>query len=301
MFSVTNTKKIWFSISVVLFVVSVGVILTWGFQLGIDFTGGSLMEEHYTGASIDIPVIVSAVKTVTGEDPTVQPLGTAGAIIRTKFIDEKPHQEILKKIRAQLPKGGEIREERFETIGPTVSAELVSRAKWSIIAVMVAIVLYIAWAFRQVSQPLKSWVYGVVAVIALFHDVFIPAGIFAALGHFAHYEVDTLFVTALLTILGFSVHDTIVTFDRVREHLKQKAKEDFALLVDKSVRETLRRSVFTSLTVLLVLVPVYFLSVESIKHFTLTLMIGVVAGTYSSIFIACPLLVVWNNLAHKRA
>ncbi|MCX6780707.1 MAG: protein translocase subunit SecF, partial [Candidatus Magasanikbacteria bacterium] len=134
-------------------------------------------------------------------------------------------------------------------------------------------------------------------VVALLHDVFIPAGIFAALGHFYNYEVDTLFVTALLTILGFSVHDTIVTFDRVREHLKGSPKADFSALVDQSISETIGRSINTSMTVLLVLLAVYFFGGESVKQFNLVLIIGVIFGTYSSIFIACPLLVVWNKLA----
>lgn len=279
---------------------SIAAVAVWGFKLGIDFTGGSLMEVTVSAARPTQEVITSSfVAVLKGEKPHVQPTGEKGYIIRTPFIDEATHQQLLGTLK-KIPDVGEVTEKRFETIGPTISSELKQKAVWSIFAVLGAIILYIAWAFRQVSHPLSSWVYGIVAVIALLHDVFIPAGIFAVLGHTIGYEVDTLFVTAILTILGFSVHDTIVTFDRVREHLKRTPKMDFTQLVEQSVRETFRRSINTSLTVLLVLVPVFALGGNSIRPFTLTLILGVIFGTYSSICIACPLLVVWNDVARRR-
>lgn len=296
MFSVIKTKKIWFGLSAILFAVSLTAVAVWGFKLGIDFTGGALMEVHLSGTRPDVSVMSDAVGKVLNEPSHVQPLGDRAYIIRTKFIDEATHQKILVEFK-KIPNVGDIREERFETIGPTVSSELQRRAMWSIVMVLGAIVLYIAWAFRQVSHPLPSWKFGVVAVVALLHDVIIPAGVFAVLGHYLGYEVDTLFVTALLTILGFSVHDTIVTFDRVREHLRLTPKADFSELVDQSVSETIGRSINTSMTVLLVLLAVYFFGGASISQFTLVLILGVIFGTYSSIFIACPLLVVWNKLA----
>lgn len=298
MFSVVKTQKIWFSVSGVLFLLSVAAVAIWGFKLGIDFTGGSLIEFDTTNTRVEAVKVVEAVEKVIAEKPQVQPLGTKSYIVRMKFVDEAKHQEVLAAIK-KIDNIGDVHEERFETIGPTVSSELQSRAIWSIFAVLGAIIIYIAWAFRQVSYPLAAWKFGVVAVVALLHDVFIPAGVFAVLGHFKGYEVDTLFVTAMLTILGFSVHDTIVTFDRVREHLAKTPKAEFAGLVDMSVRETLGRSINTSLTVLLVLVAVYLFGGESVKQFNLVLILGVLAGTYSSIFIACPLLVVWNKLARE--
>ncbi len=300
MFSVVKTKKIWFSVSGILFGLSILAVVVWGFKLGIDFTGGSLVEFSVTGNRAEATIIADALQPVLNDKPQVQSLGETSYIVRTKFIDEAKHQEMLSAIK-KIPKMGEIHEARFETIGPTVSSELQRRAVWSIFMVLAAIIIYIAWAFRQVSFPLPSWKFGIVAVVALLHDIFIPAGVFAFLGHVANYEVDTLFVTAMMTILGFSVHDTIVTFDRVREHLKFTPKADFPELVDKSVRETFGRSINTSFTVLLVLLAVYFFGGESVKHFNLVLIIGVVAGTYSSIFIACPLLVVWNKLARNTA
>jgi len=298
MFSVVKTQKIWFSVSGVLFLLSVAAVATWGFKLGIDFTGGSLIEFEAAGTRVESIKVAEAVEPVIAEKPQVQQLGSKSYIVRMKFVDEAKHQEVLAAIK-KIADIGDVREERFETIGPTVSSELQSRAIWSIFAVLGAIIVYIAWAFRQVSYPLAAWKFGVVAVVALLHDVFIPAGVFAVLGHFKGYEVDTLFVTAMLTILGFSVHDTIVTFDRVREHLAKTPKAEFAGLVDMSVRETLGRSINTSLTVMLVLVAVYLFGGESVKQFNLVLILGVLAGTYSSIFIACPLLVVWNKLARE--
>lgn len=299
MFSVTRTKMVWFTLSGCFFAISIAAMIVWGFKYGIDFTGGSLLEEQFAVRRPDTAVIQQVVARSVPDEIQAQAVGDTGVIIKMKFIDEATHQKIVSALTA-LPDGKNMIEKRFETIGPTVSSELKSRAEWSIVAVLVAIIVYIAWAFRQVSHPLPSWKFGVVAVLALMHDVFIPAGAFAILGHFKGYEVDTLFVTALLTILGFSVHDTIVAFDRVREHLKRTPKAAFEDLVDRSVRETMRRSINTSLTVLIVLIPVYFFSAESIKHFTLTLILGVIFGTYSSIFIACPLLVVWNRIAKSK-
>ncbi len=298
MFSVIKTRKIWFTLSGLLFALCVAAVAMWGFKLGIDFTGGSLIEFEATGTRVEALIVVDALQPVLGEKPHVQQLGAKSYIVRMKFIDEPKHQEVLAALK-KIPTIGEVREERFETVGPTVSSELQRRAVWSIFMVLGAIIIYIAWAFRQISYPLTAWKFGVVAIVALLHDVFITAGVFAALGHFAGYEVDTLFVTAMLTVLGFSVHDTIVTFDRVREHLVQTPKADFDTLVDKSVSETIGRSINTSITTLIVLVAVYLFGGESVKQFNLVLIIGVVAGTYSSIFIACPLLVVWNKLARQ--
>ncbi len=193
-------------------------------------------------------------------------------------------------------------EERFESIGPVIGEELKQKSVYAMIAVLLGIIFYIAWAFRKVSEPVSSWKYGVTAVIALAHDVLIPAGVFAILGYVAQVEVDILFVTALLTILGFSVNDTIVVFDRTRENLsRDHHKHDFDWIVNKSVTETIRRSLFTSLTTFVVLLSVYLYGGASIKQFILALLIGVVVGTYSSIFLASPLLVVWEHFSRRRS
>ncbi len=194
-----------------------------------------------------------------------------------------------------------VSELRFESIGPTIGQELKNKAITAILAVLVAIVLYIAWAFRKVSEPVSSWKYGIIAIVALAHDVIIPTGIFAVLGRIYGIEIDILFVTALLTILGYSVNDTIVVFDKTRENLaRDHRKHNFDWIVDKSINETLRRSLFTSLTTFLVLLAIYLFGGDSIKNFVLTLMIGIIAGTYSSIFLASPLLVAWERLSKNR-
>ncbi|MEK7123650.1 MAG: protein translocase subunit SecF, partial [Patescibacteria group bacterium] len=220
-----------------------------------------------------------------------------GAILRFKEIDEAIHQKVVSTINEKW----QMEEKRFESIGPTIGAELKRKAIFAIILAAALIILYIAWAFRKVSWPVSSWKYGVCAILALIHDVTIPTGVFSLLGHYRGVEVDGLFITALLTILGFSVHDTIVVFDRVRENLKNAPKERFEDTVSASVNQTIGRSINTSLTVLLVLSAIYFFGGETIKNFALALILGVSAGTYSSIFIASPLLVSWHLLSQKRA
>ena len=190
-------------------------------------------------------------------------------------------------------------ERRFSSIGPTIGAELKQKSLRAIALVLLGISLYIAWAFRQVSKPLNSWRYGVATLIALFHDLIIPLGLFSYLGHFYNVEIGTNFIVALLVVLGFSVHDTIVVFDRIRENLKRYSL-DFENLVNQSVNETLVRSINTSLTVLLTLAALYFFGSESLKYFILALIVGIFSGTYSSIFIASPILVSWFNFLNKK-
>lgn len=235
------------------------------------------------------------------EKVQVTPAGERGLILKMKTIDEPTHQKVLAALRELDKTAGDdaLTEKKFEAIGPTISAELKKKSFLAIFFVLFAIIIYIAFAFRKVSKPVSSWKYGVSAVLALTHDVIIPCGVFAVLGHFYGVEVDTLFVTALLTVLGFSVHDTIVVFDRVRENLIKFPRESFEEVINRSVNQTAVRSVNTSLTVLLVLLATFFFGGESVKYFVLTLIIGVIFGTYSSIFVASPLLVMWNRLNKK--
>jgi preprotein translocase subunit SecF len=194
---------------------------------------------------------------------------------------------------------GEVQEKSFESVGPTLGKELQTKAVWSIFVVLLAIISYIAFAFRKVSYPVASWKYGVCAIIALAHDVFVPLGLFAFLGHFANVEVGSTFVAAMLTILGFSVHDTIVVFDRTRENLF-KYRDTLENITNRSVNETLARSITTTLTAVLALVAVYLFGGESVKYFSLVLIVGLISGAYSSIFIASPLLVAWHNWSKKK-
>ncbi|MBI2023816.1 protein translocase subunit SecF [Candidatus Giovannonibacteria bacterium] len=292
-----RARKFSYALSIILILASFVSLSLYRLKLGIDFTGGSLIEIQYDGARPDINLIHNKIGALNFGQAIIQPTGDSGVSIKTRELSTEERQGVIAEVSAL----GSVRDASVNTIGPTIGKELRDRSILAIILVLVAIILYVSWAFRKVSKPVSSWFYGIFAVVALFHDVFIPLGVFSLLGKFKGVEIDTLFVTAILTVLGFSVHDTIVVFDRVRENLRLPHKETFEETVGKSLNQTLTRSVNTSLTVLIVLVALYFLGAETTKYFALTLIIGIVAGTYSSIFIASPLLVTWNNFREKRA
>ncbi len=322
--NIIGNKSIFLFFSGALVLASFIMIGVWGLRLGIDFTGGSFLAVSFAplevspdAASRQVGTRSDRVGLLTGfadarpsaeamrdamsglglGSVAVELAGDRDAFLRFRSVDEAGHQAIVRALAGP----GAVQEKQFTTIGPTIGKELKNRALIALALALALIVLYITWAFRHVSRPLSSWKYGSVAVaVALFHDIIIPTGAFALLGRFAGVEVDALFVTALLTILGFSVHDTIVVFDRTRENLRNlKKPEPFDETVNRSVNETLARSVFTSLTVLLVLAAIFFLGGASTKYFALTLIIGVLFGTYSSIFVASPLLVMWYAVAKK--
>lgn len=291
-------RKIWFFLSGLLVILSFIFLALWGLPLGIDFTGGSLLEVSYKEGK---PAKDSMEKSIldSGIDTTVliQENGENGYIIRMRTLNEEEHQTIYKKLSEQ---NKSISEERFDSIGPVIGQELKNKAVYSIFIVLIGIVIYVAWAFRKVSGTVPSWKYGVIAIIALFHDIIITIGVFSILGHYIGYEADLAFVAALLTILGYSVNDTIVVFDRIRENtLKQGTHFDFAKTVDTSVNQTIVRSINTSFTTLIALVAVYFFGGASISYFILTLMVGITIGTYSSICIASPLLVIAYRIGKK--
>ncbi|KKR03138.1 MAG: Protein translocase subunit SecF [Parcubacteria group bacterium GW2011_GWF2_39_13b] len=291
--NIIKYRTIYFSFSAILFIASIIFLSIWGLKLGNDFTGGSLLEVNFSGEMPSNQAIKDKLVSLNLGDINIQPSENQSVILRLKDVDEQVHQDILKVL-------GSVEEKRFETIGPVVGQELKTRALYAIALTLLAIVLYIAWAFRKVSRPIASWKYGVATLIALMHDVIIPVGFFAALGHFYGIEVGLLFVTAVLTILGFSVHDTIVVFDRIRENLRKGGSKNFEETVDKSINQTLTRSINTSLTVVLTLLAVYFFGGQTIKYFTLALLIGVIFGTYSSIFIASPVLVAWEKRSRRK-
>ena len=222
-------------------------------------------------------------------------------IVKTRFLSEEEHQQLLDILRTNYEQGEQkVLEQRFETIGPSVSAQLKQRSMKAVVVVCIAIIIFIAYSFRKVSKPIASWKYGIIAVIALIHDVTITAGVFAFLGRFMNVEVDIPFVVALLTILGYSVNDTIVVFDRVRENLIRRNAEHFDETINFAVNETMARSINTTLTTLFPLATLFFFGGETIKYFSLALWIGIFLGAYSSIFVASPLLVTWNKFASRR-
>ena len=298
MYKIIQKRNWWYSISGVLVGLSVISLLLWGLRLGLDFTGGSLMEISYSQSRPSLDQMQQAFVELDLKDAKIQPSGDKDFILRFADVNEERHQIILQKLRSITVEGADnnsLTENRFESIGPVVGNELKTKAIQAIILGLICILLYIAYAFRKVSRPVESWKYGLSAIIALFHDILIVAGVFSILGHFANVEIDSLFVTALLTILGFSVHDTIVTFDRIRENLfKSRNYDNFEDIVNSSVNETIIRSINTSLSTMLALLAVYIFGGASTKFFILALIIGVTVGTYSSIFIASPLLL-WLN------
>lgn len=296
MLNIIQKKKIWYSFSGLLLVVSILSLSLWGLKFGLDFTGGTLMEVSFTNSRPEVSKLNDELAKLNLGSVSIQPAGEKDVIFRLRDINEENHQQILTSLKTL---GGELTELRFESVGPVIGSELKKRALWAVIIACLFIVSYIAWAFRKVSRPVASWKYGLSAVAALAHDVLITVGAFSLLGHFMGVEIDALFVSAILTVLGFSVHDTIVVFDRTRENLFRGASSDFTSTVNKSVNDTITRSINTSLTVLLVLSALFFLGGETIKYFALTLMIGITVGTYSSIFIASPLLVDWYNWGMK--
>ena len=299
--NVIRYKHLFLGFSGVLVIVSIAALVLWGLRPGIDFTGGSFMEAEFSGARPAAEEIRAALEPLDIGTIILQPTGNAGVILRFRHVDEQMHQEILQALKAMPGNDKGIAEKRFDAIGPTIGAELRARALWAIVLTIAVIVLYVAWAFRRISKPVASWKYGAVTIVALVHDLAVPAVAFAAFGHFWGTEIDVLFITALLTILGFSVHDTIVVFDRIRENLRKLRKgESYAETVNRSINETFVRSVLTSCTVLLVLAIVFFLGGASTRDFTLALIIGITMGTYSSIFVASPLLVLWEDLTKKR-
>jgi preprotein translocase subunit SecF len=295
MYKIIQNRKIWLSISAVLVTLSIVFIAVFGLNLGIDFTGGSLLEIKFLSERPQIDELKSTLSELNLEgEIVVQPSEEQNMLIRFQSIEESVHIEIVNKLNEVYPEN--IQEERFESIGASIGSELKEKAIYSMLIVLLAIVLYVAWAFRKVSWPVKSWKYGIIAIIALFHDVIIVVGIFALLGRFLGLEVGLPFVAALLTILGYSVNDSIVVFDRIRENLGRVAKTNFEGIVNRSVNETITRSINTSLTTLIVLLTIFLFGGASIKFFVLALAIGVLSGTYSSIFLASPLLVVWEKL-----
>ena len=295
---IINNRKIFYVISIILIVASFAALVFWGLKPGIDFTGGTLIEVSYPDGRPDQADITSILKDLDSS-VSARPAGEDSYIIRMKAINQNERVVIMNALNFNGTR--EVVEKTFDSIGPVLGVEALRKAVVSVILVIVGIVMFITFAFRKVSEPLSSWKYGIVAIVALIHDVIIPVGVFAILGHYLGYEVDTLFVTALLVILGFSVHDTIVGFDRVRENLSRlKRGKSFAEVVGESISQTFTRSINTSLTTLIALLVLYIFGGPATQHFSLALIIGIAAGTYSSIFVGSPLLVTIERWRRNR-
>jgi len=291
---IARYRKIFYIISALIIVSCFFTVFKKGLSLGIDFTGGALLEVEYIGNAPDISFLRENIEKAGFSSFRLQPTGERGIILRTSVLTEGEHQDILGILKAG--DDYEIIEKRFDSIGPVIGGELKRKALVSIILVVLFIILFIAFAFRGVSRPVSSWRYGFVAVAALIHDVLVPVGVFAFIGA----EVDVLFVTALLAILGYSVNDTIIIFDRIRENIKLKVSNDFEETVGISLRQTMTRSINTSLTTLIVLAFLYFLGGDATKMFSLALGVGIITGTYSSIFLAGPFLITIQKFQNRK-
>lgn len=285
--NIIGNRKIFLTISGFLVAGSIAAVLVFGFRPGIDFKGGTLWQLKIEQTNIDTVKNFFA-NDLNLKDAAVYPAENSSFMIRLAHISEEQHQSFLSTIKNKFGSADEL---SFQDIGPAVGQELENRALWAIGLVILGISLYVAFAFRKVSYPVKSWKYGVGTLISLFHDVAIPAGLMAILGKLSGVEIDTNFVVSLLVVMGFSVHDTIVVFDRIRENLLlQHGRFDLATVINTSVNQTFARSVNTSLTLILVLLALLFFGPLTLHYFILTLLVGVFFGTYSSIFIASPLL-----------
>ena len=292
-------KKIFLGLSVFLVLLSLSSLFIFGVKVGIDFKGGALTEVTYKTERPEQLFLNQKLESLNFGSMLLQPTGELGYIVKSRDLNEAEHNLLLKSL--SLDGKNSLTEVSFNSIGPSVGRELTKKAIVAMILVSLAIILFIAFAFRKVSRPVSSWKYGFIAIVTLLHDVIIPAGLFVMLSHYYGAEMDTLFVVAVLTILGLSVSDTIVIFDRIRENLKNVSgvnKINFSEIVGHSVEQSYVRSISTSLTVILVLLALVFFGPVTTKYFALMLTAGMFFGTYSSIFLASPLLVLieeWQN------
>ena len=308
MFIVKN-RRIFYTVSIALILTSITALFVWGLSFGIDFKGGSSLEFQYTVSRPSVDVVKAEIDNLNFE-PTIKgiytllPTGDKGYTLNLRTLTEPERSALVSAIASNSANSVEIK--KFNSVGPTLGREAAIKSLISIILVIFCIVLFLTFAFRKVSEPVSSWKYGIISIVALSHDVIIPTGVFAILNHFYHgFEVDALFVTAILVILGFSIHDTIVVFDRVRENLRNnhgiKNPKTFEEIVGASISQTFIRSINTSLTTLLAILVVFLVGPVATKNFALTLLVGIFFGTYSSIFIGSNLLVTVEKWQQKKA
>ena len=293
-FDFLKPAKYFFIISSIATIVSIVLFFYPGPRLSIEFTGGTRMELKAASEVTTENVVMAFSSFRNGElAPTVNKLQSGNYLVRMKGIDDETHRALLANLKTSLKNAEEV---QYTTIGPTVGHTLKVRALYAVFAASAGIILYLTFAFRKIPRRYSPWKFGVVAVLTLLHDVMVTVGIFVILSYHTTFEADTLFVTALLTVLGYSVNDTIIVFDRIRDNLfLEEKKEEFAIVANRSVNQTWKRSCYTSGSTLIMLFSLFLLGSASIKWFILTLIVGIILGTYSSIFVATPLLVYWNK------
>ncbi len=297
MFNFTKYSKIYYIFSGVLIAASIASLVLFGLKFGIEFTGGSNMEIEFQDKRPANDKVLKQLSELSLGEVILQPIGEKNLVLRFKQVDEATHQQIILKLNELSP----LQEKSFQYIGPSVGRELRNKTLIAIALALLAITAYIAFAFRKVSRPVASWKYSLTSLFALCHDILIPLGVFSVLGRFYNAEITIPIIAALLTILGFSIHDTIVIFDRIRENILKRGMGLFNEVVDWSLNQTLGRSISTVATTLLAMVSIFFFGGETLKYFSLALIIGITSGAYSSIFIASPLLVTWQKWSERRA
>jgi len=294
MINIVKHRYLYFAISLIVILPGIAALMVWGLPAGIDFSGGSLLEIRFNSALPETEPVLDTLSGFGFSDAKIQTAGSDKLIIRTKVMDEGTLASVLTEIETEFK--ADIELDRFESVGPSIGKEVALRAAGAVGLAALGILLYITYAFRGVKHAFR---YGVAAILAMLHDVVLVLGVEAMLGHFLGWEADSLFLTALLTIIGFSVHDSIVVFDRIRENERIYRKKPYETIVNMSIVQTLARSINTQLTVMFTLLSLVIFGGSTIRHFVLILLIGVFSGTYSSIFNASPILVVWENKEWK--
>lgn len=292
---IVKHRKIFLSVSVLLVAVALISIFSFGINPGTDFKGGTVYEVEFTGPRPDLATLRPGLDQLGFGQVSIQFVGDQGLLLKTKTIDQTQKQLITD----QLNKSGTFIEKRFSSIGPAVGQELMKKGMIAIALVILIVILFISLAFNKVSYLVSSWKYGVVTIIALLHDIILPSGIVAYLGYSQGFEADALFLTALLTIMALSVNDTIVIFDRIRENVKNHIGQNFEETVGISLSQSFVRSINTSLTIILTLLALYLFGADSTRNFAMIMAFGIFFGTYSSIFVAAPLLVTWEKWTKK--
>jgi preprotein translocase subunit SecF len=292
--NIVSLRYVWYALSAILIAGSLFAFATFGLKQGVDFTGGSLISVRFEQRPQPMEV-ASALEGKDFGEVVVQVVGETDLNIRTKTLTNDEHASLTS---ALTEKFGAVQELRYDAIGPAVGAELREKSWKALLMVFVGILAYIAYTFRKVSNPVQSWKYGLITIATAFHDVVLPIGLFAILGHFYGVEVGTPFIAAMLTIMGYSINDTIIVLDRVRENL-HRTEGSFEHIVNTSLKQTYMRSFNTSMTTLFSLIAIYFFGGESIRDFSLALIVGIITGTYSSIFIASPLLVTLHRFSKR--
>lgn len=298
MLNIVDKKYWYFLFSLILIIPGIISLALFGLKLSIDFTGGTRIDYKFT-KNVNEKTVQGVRDVFAKEKITIAAIQTAekNIIVRSAPVEDKKNAKINKELLTRI---GSFKQESFETIGPTIGAETTQKAFYAVLISSTLILLYIAISFRKVPKPTSSWKFGVATIIALIHDVLVLLGAFSLLGHFFNVEADSLFITALLTVIGFSVHDTIVVFDRIRENLHRTSGVSFAQVVNDSILQTFVRSLNTSLTALLVLFTLLLFGGETVRWFVIALLIGIASGTYSSIFNAAPILVVWHDFNERK-